>query len=123
MYSVSFERMNSQLHRSLSWTNPLLRASALVFLFVGGFLVVFLADLAERIESHGLQFLGGVGPVKALCFLLAGLAALYFLVRYAEITLALFFFIGIIKGDELLPSTPLDLTVAVRCILLLATCV
>jgi O-antigen ligase len=123
MYSVSFERMSSQLHRSLSWTTPLLRASALVFLFVGGFLVVFLADLAERIESHGLQFLGGVGPVKALCFLLAGLAAVYFLVRYAEITLALFFLIGMIKGDERLASTPLDLTVAVGGIVLFGICI
>jgi len=115
--------MNSQLYRSLSWATPVLRASALVLLFLGGFLVVLVADLAERIENHGLQFLGGVGPVRALCFFVAGLAALYVLVRYAEITLALFFLIGMIKGDERLASTPLDLTVAVGGVVLFSICI
>ena len=123
MYSLSPERMNSQLYRSLSWATPVLRASALVLLFLGGFLVVLVADLAERIESHGLQFLGGVGPVRALCFFVAGLAALYVLIRYAEITLALFFLIGMIKGDERLASTPLDLTVAVGGVVLFSICI
>jgi O-antigen ligase len=51
--------------------------------------------------------------VKAAVLLIGGLAAVYVLVRHAEIALALFFLIGLIKGDERLASTPVDLTVAV----------
>jgi len=47
---------------------PLLRGAFLVALFAGGFAMVFVADLADRIESHGMQALSGIGPVKAtLC--------------------------------------------------------
>jgi O-antigen ligase len=101
---------------------PLLRAALLVLLFVGGFAMVFVADFADRVESQGLQILSGIGPAKAVALVIGGLAAFYLLVRYAEMTLALFFLIGLVKGDERLASTPVDLTVAVGAAVLLSVC-
>jgi len=113
MHPLNFDFMYMHLQRPWSRLMPMLRAALLVLLFVGGFAMVFVADLADRIESHGMQVLSGMGPVKAVLLLIGGLAAVYLLVRHAEITLALFFLIGLIKGDERLASTPVDLTVAV----------
>jgi O-antigen ligase len=101
---------------------PLLRAALLLLLFLGGFAMVFVADFADRVERQGLQILSGLGPVKAVAIVIGGLGALYLLVRHAEITLALFFLIGLIKGDERLASTPVDLTVAVGAAVLLGVC-
>jgi O-antigen ligase len=113
MHPLSFDSMYAQLQRPwLRWMS-LLRGAFLVLLFVGGFAMVFLADLVDRIESHGLQVLSGMGLVKAALLLTVGLAATYLLARHAEITLALFFLVGLIKGDERLGSMPVDLTVAV----------
>jgi len=88
---MNFESMYMQLQRPWPRSMPLLRGAFLVLLFVGGFAMVFVADLADRIESHGMQALSGLGPVKAALLLVGGLAAIYLLVRHAEITLALFF--------------------------------
>ena len=113
MHPLNFDSMYVQLQRPWPRWMALLRGALLVLLFVGGFAMVFVADLADRVESHGLQVLSGMGLVKAALLLVGGLAATYLLVRYAEITLALFFLIGLIKGDERLASMPVDLTVAV----------
>ena len=101
---------------------PVLRAALLILMFVGGFAMVFVADLADRVESHGLQVLAGMGLLKAALLLVGGLAAFYLLARYAEVTLAIFFLIGLIKGDERLASMPVDLTVAVGGMVLLSVC-
>ncbi|HET7109137.1 MAG TPA: O-antigen ligase family protein [Candidatus Acidoferrum sp.] len=93
-----------------------------MLLFAGGFAMVFVADLADRVESHGLQVLSGMGLVKGALLLIGGLAATYLLVRYAEITLALFFLIGLIKGDERLASMPVDLTVTVGGLVIFSVC-
>ena len=122
MHPLNFEPMYLQLQRPWLRVMPLLGAALLVPLFVGGFAMVFVADFADRIESHGLQVLSGIGPLKAVLLLIGGLAAFYLLVRHAEITLALFFLIGLIKGDERLASTPVDLTVAVGGAVLASVC-
>ncbi len=113
MHPLNFDSMQMQLQRPWPRLMPLLRGAFLVALFAGGFAMVFVADLADRVESHGMQVLSGIGPVKAALLLVGGLVAVYLLVRHAEIMLALFFLIGLIKGDERLASTPVDLTVAV----------
>jgi len=123
MYSLNFERMDLPIQRPWLRVTPLVRAALLVLLFVGGFAMAFVADFADRIESHGLQILSGIGPLKAVLLLIGGLAAFYLLVRHAEITLALFFLIGLIKGDERLASMPADLTVVVGGTVLLGVCV
>ena len=119
---MNFDSMHLQLQRPWPRWIALLRGAFLVLLFAGGFAMVFVADLADRIESHGLQVLSGLGPVKAALLLIGGLAAIYLLVRHAEITLALFFLIGLIKGDERLASMPVDLTVAVGGLVIFSVC-
>lgn len=122
MHPLNFESIYTQLERPWPRLMPLLRGAFLVLLFIGGFAMVFVADLADRIESHGMQVLSGLGPVKAALLLIGGLAAIYLLVRHAEITLALFFLIGLIKGDERLGSMPVDLTVAVGGLVIFSVC-
>lgn len=122
MYPLNFDSMYGQLQRPWPRWMSLLRGAFLVLLFVGGFAMVFVADLADRVESHGLQVLSGMGLVKTALLLIGGLAAAYLLVRYAEVTLALFFLIGLIKGDERLAAMPVDLTVTVGGLVIFSVC-
>src|SRR6266702_7092172 len=89
--STDFDPMNTQIQRPWPRVMPILRGALFVLLFIGGFAMVFVADFADKVESQGLQILSGLGLVKAVALVIGGLAALYLLVRHAEITLALFF--------------------------------
>jgi O-antigen ligase len=122
VYPLKLESMHVQLQRPWPRVIPLLRAALLILLFVGGFAMVFVAGLADRVENHGLQVLSGIGPLKAVLLLIGGLAAFYLLVRHAEVALAIFFLIGLVKGDERLASMPVDLTVAVGGMVMLSVC-
>lgn len=122
MHPVNLDSIYMQLLRPWPRWMTVLRGTLLVLLFAGGFAMVFVADLVDRVESHGLQVLSGMGLVKAALLLIGGLAATYLLVRRAEITLALFFLIGLIKGDERLASMPVDLTVAVGGLVIFSVC-
>jgi O-antigen ligase len=122
MYPLSFDPIHTQVQRPWPRVMPLLRGALFVLLFIGGFAMVFVADFADKVENQGLQILAGMGLVKAATLVIGGLAALCLLVRHAEMTLALFFLIGLIKGDERLASTPVDLTVAVGAAVLLSVC-
>lgn len=55
-----------------------------------------------------------------VCMAVAGGAALLLLLRYAELAVALFYVIGFIKGDPRLDAMPVDLTVAVAVIMIVA---
>lgn len=122
MHPVNLDSIYMQLQRPWPRWMTVLRGTLLVLLFAGGFAMVFVADLVDRVESHGLQVLSGMGLVKAALLLIGGLAATYLLVRRAEITLALFFLIGLIKGDERLAAMPVDLTVAVGGLVIFSVC-
>jgi O-antigen ligase len=50
----------------------------------------------------------------------AGLLVVFLLIRYPEVTLALFLLCGIFKSDELLASLPVDLTLALAFLLVLS---
>lgn len=115
--------MNSHSQRTYLHRGPFLKATLIGLLFLSGFAMVFVADIADKIENHGLQVLAGMGPLKALCLFLAGALAFYLMIRHGEITLALFFLIGLIKGDARLSSAPIDLTVAVGLAVLAGVCV
>jgi O-antigen ligase len=104
-----------------SWVRPL-RLTGISLLFVLGMAAALLADWAGRLGTQGVQFVASAGLPKVLCFLTVGLLITYFLVRYAEIALALFFLIGLVKGDPSLSSTPVDLTVLVGVIVQLGVC-
>jgi O-antigen ligase len=99
------------------------RPGLLLFLFVCGFATVFGADFLNRAQAQVVQALLAMGLLKATCFLVLGIAAVYLLLKRAEIALALFFLIGLVKGDPRLASTPADLTVVVGSVVLLAVCI
>ena len=61
MHPLNFQSMPAQLQRPWPRVMPVLRAALLILMFVGGFAMVFVADLADRVESHGLQVLAGMG--------------------------------------------------------------
>lgn len=103
------------------WARPL-RLAGFSFLFVLGMAAVLLADWAGRLGTQGLQLVASAGFLKAGCYLTVGLLITLFLIRYAEIALALFFLIGLVKGDPSLSSTPIDLTVLVGVIVQLGVC-
>jgi O-antigen ligase len=89
-------------------------------LFVFGFGAVFLSDPSNRIEMQLSQMLSRIGFVKAICLGTAGLFVGYLLVRFGEIALALFFLVGLVKGDPRLASAPVDLTLLVGAIVIAA---
>src|SRR3984957_11040152 len=58
--------------------------------------------------------------VKIFGVLILGTMLLALLLKYAEVTLALFFLVGLFKGDPRLSSTPVDLTILVGALVALA---
>src|SRR5580698_4508640 len=68
-------------------------------LFVFGFAAVFLSDPSNRVETQLSQVLARTGFVKAIFLSTAGLFLGCLLVRFGEIALALFFLVGLVKGD------------------------
>jgi len=53
-------------------------------------------------------------------FFLAGVAALWFFLKFPEIAVSLFYVVGFFKGDPRLDASPVDLTVTVAVIMLVA---
>ena len=88
-----------------------LRAATIVLLFVFGFASVFLASSSYRLETLGATAILRVGLLKTLGFVTAGVVVSLLLVRFAEVALAMFFLVGLVKGDPRLSSAPVDLTV------------
>lgn len=97
------------------------RLLLLPLLFVVGFAVVLIVDAAHRVEAQGFHVIASVNPVKAFCLLTIGSFALILLLRYPEVTLALFFLVGLVKADPHLAAAPMDLTLAVGGLLILAS--
>jgi len=99
-----------------------LRAVGLGFLFVLGFATALLVELAHKLETQGLQFIANKGLAEAFVILTIGLLAGALLIRYAEIALALFFLVGLVKGDPSLASAPVDLTLLIGAIVQIGVC-
>lgn len=90
-------------------------------LFVVGFAVAFIVEAAHRVEAQGFHVLASANPLKAFCLLTIGSFAVMLLLRYPEVTLALFFLVGLVKADPHLAAAPMDLTLAVGGLLILAS--
>jgi len=99
-----------------------LRAAGMGFLFVLGFATALLVELAHKLETQGLQFIANKGLAEAFVILTIGLLAGALLIRYAEIALALFFLVGLVKGDPSLASAPVDLTLLIGAIVQIGVC-
>jgi O-antigen ligase len=89
-------------------------------LFVTGAAIAVTAAVVHRSEVRGLELLARFAPVTVLCFLILGTALTVVLIRYAEVSLALFFLIGLIKGDPSLSGAPMDLTIFIAGVLAIA---
>ena len=97
-----------------------LRLLLVPLLFVVGFAVFFIVDAAHRVENQGLHVLTSAHLPKAFCFLIVGSFLLVLFLRYPEVTLGLFFLVGLVKADPHFADAPMDLTVAVGGLLILA---
>ncbi|HEY2462113.1 MAG TPA: O-antigen ligase family protein [Candidatus Acidoferrum sp.] len=96
------------------------RFIGLALLLVAGFALAFTAEGVNDVENRGMRILAGWSFLKLLGVLIAGPILTLLLVKYAEFTLALFFVVGSIKGDPRLASAPVDLTLAVGAIVVIA---
>jgi O-antigen ligase len=105
-----------------TWPLRPLRAAGLGLLFILGFGVALVVELVHRVEAQGLQFIANKGIPEAFVFLTLGLLAAVLLIRHAEIALALFFLVGLVKGDPSLASTPVDLTLLIGAIVQIGVC-
>jgi O-antigen ligase len=94
----------------------ILRIVGIALLFLMGCASVFLVEITNRLEMQGQRFVSSHGATRVFCFILVGVIAGLVLIRYSEVALALFFLVGLVKGDERLSSTPVDLTVLVAVI-------
>ena len=96
--------------------------SAFGCLFLGGFGVAFVTGLASQVEAQGVHLILTSSPIRLFC-MLAGIACgamLFF--RLPEMGLALFFLAGLVKGDPHFESLPMDLTLAVAGMVVVAVC-
>jgi len=105
-----------------AWPPRPLRAAGLGLLFILGFGVALVVELVHKVETQGIQFIANKGMPEAFVFLTLGLLAAAILIRHAEIALALFFLIGLVKGDPSLASTPVDLTLLIGAIVQVGVC-
>jgi O-antigen ligase len=94
------------------------RYAVLGLLVLSGFAIAIAGAALHPAIVETSRLLGNIGPVKALCIAAAGTVIFLLLVRYAEVALALFFLVGLVKGDPRLESAPVDLTVFTAVILL-----
>jgi O-antigen ligase len=111
----------SVLLQNLSTESPvrkthLLRITGIALLFFLGCASVVLVEFTNHLEAQGQRFVSNHGATKVFCFIIIGVISGLALVRYSEVALALFFLVGLVKGDERLASSPIDLTVLVAVI-------
>jgi O-antigen ligase len=118
---MSFISMDSSFAAPQKRPARPLRFLLVPLLFVVGFAVVFIAEAAHRVEAQGFRVIASLNPLKAFCLLTIGSFAVILLLRYPEVTLALFFLVGLIKADPHFAAAPMDLTLAVGGLLILAS--
>jgi O-antigen ligase len=105
-----------------TWSLRSFRAAGLGLLFLVGLASAVLVELVHKLETEGLQFIANKGLPEAFVLLTGGLLAAVVLIRYSEIALALFFLVGLVKGDPRFASTPVDLTLLVGAIVQIGVC-
>jgi len=116
---MNLDQVNNSLGETSSRRQHSLRPLGLALLFLLGFATVLLVEAAHTLENQGLRFMAAVDPVKAFCLIMAGILLAFALIRFPEIALALFFLVGLVKGDARLASFPVDLTVSVGVMIVL----
>ena len=83
------------------------------------FAVAMFVPLLSKVQSRAAQLLA-THAIYVPFLLIGGVAALLFFLKFPEIAVSLFYVVGFFKGDPRLDATPVDLTVTVAVIMLLA---
>lgn len=111
MMTLSHQRSAQQLRR--------LKLIAVVAAIALSFAAAMAVPLLVKVQSRATQLLSAYAMYVP--FLLIGCAAaLWFFLKFPEIAVSLFYVVGFFKGDPRLDATPVDLTVSVAVIMLLA---
>jgi O-antigen ligase len=85
--------------------------------------VALAAPLLFHVQSRAAQLLSSPFAIYIPFMCVIGLAGLLCLLKYAELAVALFYVIGFFKGDPRLDAAPIDLTVAVAIVMIMAIAV
>jgi len=107
----SYQRSAEQLRR-LKW---IVAALAIALSFA----VAMFVPLLSKVQFRAGQLLA-THAIYIPFLLIGGGAALLFFLKFPEIAVSLFYVVGFFKGDPRLDATPVDLTVTVAVIMLLA---
>src|SRR5262249_21290496 len=111
MMTSSYQRSAEQLRR--------LKLAALVVAIALSFVVAMAVPLLSKVQSRAIQMLSAHAMYVPF-LVLGGAAALWFFLKFPEIAVSLFYVVGFFKGDPRLDASPVDLTVTVAVIMLLA---
>lgn len=96
-----------------------LKLAAIVAAIVLSFGVALAAPSLSRVQSRVLQMISTHALYVPL-LVVGGAAVLLFFLKFPEIAVSLFYVVGFFKGDPRLDSAPVDLTVTVAVIMLVA---
>jgi len=107
----SYQRGFGQLRR--------LKLTAIVLAIGLSFIVAMAVPLISKVQSRATHMLSA-HTLYVPFFFLAGVAALWFFLKFPEIAVSLFYVVGFFKGDPRLDASPVDLTVTVAVIMLVA---
>jgi len=107
----TYQRSVEQLRR--------LKLAAVVAAIALSFVVAMAVPLLSKVQSRAIQLLSAHAMYVPF-LLVGGAAALWFFLKFPEIAVSLFYVVGFFKGDPRLDATPVDLTVTVALIMLLA---
>ena len=111
MMTSTYQRSAEQLRR--------LKLAAVVLAIGLSFVVAMAVPLLSKVQSRVIQLLSAHAMYVPF-LLVGGAAALWFFLKFPEIAVSLFYVVGFFKGDPRLDATPVDLTVTVAVIMLLA---
>jgi O-antigen ligase len=112
--------MSKSIDKTVTLESFPLRILALGIMLAAGFAIALTVDEVHHSEVRGLQLIASMSMAKILCILVLGTVLLVLLIKYAEVTLAFFFLVGLFKGDPRLSATPIDLTILVGAMVALA---
>jgi O-antigen ligase len=107
----SYQKSAEQLRR-LKW---IVAALAIALSFA----LAMFVPLLSKVQSRAGQLLA-THAIYIPFLLIGGVAALLFFLKFPEVAVSLFYVVGFFKGDPRLDATPVDLTVTVAVVMLLA---
>jgi len=107
----SYQRSAGHLRR--------LKLTAIMLAIGLSFIVAMAVPLISKVQSRATHMLSA-HTLYVPFFFLAGVAALWFFLKFPEIAVSLFYVVGFFKGDPRLDASPVDLTVTVAVIMLVA---